>query len=256
MIKFEWSILPEHVERTRRLVESKNDDPFVKARRGRNLAVEKPPITRDEFWTQMVACVLTSQQKGGPNDPVPRFIRQAPNPLTLDRCETQPYLAAYAAQTFCDFGGIRFANKPGKFLGENLSSVQGDTCQEISDALELVRTLQTLQSERSAAKLVARELQGVGPKQARNILQCLGLTRYVIPIDSRFAKWMAEMGAIISLEYLSNSDYYCCVEDGILTLCREASLPPDVLFPCVLDAAMYVSSDGDTWTDAAVAGYY
>ena len=44
-----------------------------------------------------------------------------------------------------------------------------------------------MRRERETARWIASRLVGFGPKQSRNLLQSLGLGRYEIPLDSRFA---------------------------------------------------------------------
>jgi hypothetical protein len=46
--------------------------------------------------------------------------------------------------------------------------------------------------ERIVARVLDEQLRGIGPKQSRNLLQELGLTRYEIPLDSRVAGWLNE----------------------------------------------------------------
>jgi hypothetical protein len=41
---------------------------------------------REDFWKQMVACLLTTQQRSGPTSAVTRFIRTAPFPLAYRTC--------------------------------------------------------------------------------------------------------------------------------------------------------------------------
>src|SRR5262249_34104697 len=90
---------------------------------------------------------------------------------------------------------------------------------------------------------------GFGPKQSRNLLQCLGLTRYEIPIDSRITEWLNEFGFPVHLSapVLGDRAYYCFVMDGVRELCKVS----DVL-PCILDAAIFASSDGQGWTEENV----
>ena len=68
------------------------------------------------------------------------------------------------------------------------------------------------------------------------------MTRYEIPIDSRITKCLNRFGFPLRLSAgsLADEDYYTFISDGIQTLCREAEI-----LPCVLDAAIFVSFDGD-----------
>ena len=95
------------------------------------------------------------------------------------------------------------------------------------------------------AKYIQDRFDGFGPKQSRNVLQALGLTRYEIPIDSRITDWLNEFGFPVRLsgDALSDRNYYNFVSDGIQILCEKCDV-----FPCVLDAAIFSSKDGDGWT--------
>ena len=51
--------------------------------------------------------------------------------------------------------------------------------------------------------------KGVGPTQARNLLQSLGLTWYEIPLDSRVVRWLRDrLGWNISMKSLIRPEYY------------------------------------------------
>ena len=78
--------------------------------------------------------------------------------------------------------------------------------------------------ERSAADFIDDHFVGFGPKQARNLLQGLGLTRYEIPLDSRVAKWLTKFGfpVPVSADALADRPYYHFVSDGVQHLCTSA----------------------------------
>ncbi len=89
------------------------------------------------------------------------------------------------------------------------------------------------------------KFSGFGPKQSRNFLQWLGLTRYEIPIGSRVVKWLKDFGfpGALSADALSDKDYYHFVSDGIQELCRASDI-----YPCLLDAAIFIRLDGKSRT--------
>ena len=91
--------------------------------------------------------------------------------------------------------------------------------------------------------------QGFGPKQSRNFLQALGLTRFEIPIDSRVTEWLNRFGFPVRLSAAALADphYYEFVSDGIQALCAKCGV-----FPCILDAAIFALKDGDAWTEANI----
>ena len=87
----------------------------------------------------------------------------------------------------------------------------------------------------------------VASKQARNILQILGLSRFEIPLDSRITKWLnanLELPYHVSGSGLSNPEYYHFILDIVQDSCSTA----DVL-PCIFDAAVFSSYDTN-WTQS------
>jgi hypothetical protein len=90
------------------------------------------------------------------------------------------------------------------------------------------------------------QLRGFGPKQSRNLLQMLGVTRYEIPLDSRSTRWLNEFGFPLQLsaQALADRGYYHLVLDGMQALCARARV-----YPCVLDAAIFASYDTRPWTE-------
>lgn len=91
----------------------------------------------------------------------------------------------------------------------------------------------------------SNEFHGLGPKQARNLLQALGMTIYEIPIDSRIADWLKknEFPLTVCSSALQDQDYYHFVSDGIQKLCSSANV-----LPCVFDAAIFSSYDNNNWS--------
>jgi len=90
------------------------------------------------------------------------------------------------------------------------------------------------------AEYIAANLKGFGPKQSRNLLQWLGLSRYEIPLDSRITKWLNEFGFPVKLSAtaLQDINYYNFVSDGFQKLAKTADI-----YPCVLDAIIFASYD-------------
>jgi hypothetical protein len=199
----------------------------------------------------MVACLLTSVQRSDANAPITRFNRVQPYPLAYEACLTQENVQEFAQKILSDFGGIRFTTRIPTFLAHNLQLLEGGFWSDILDALEHLRTHQDAETERRTADLIDHNFSGFGPKQSRNLLQALSLSRYEIPLDSRLTKWFNDFGFPVRLSatLLGDRDYYCFVLDGIQELCRAANI-----FPCVLDAAIFARNGG--WTDENVENIY
>lgn len=112
--------------------------------------------------------------------------------------------------------------------------------------METLKDIDSKEEERKIADKLNNDFNGFGPKQSRNFLQSLGLTRYEIPIDSRITNWLNDFGFPVSLTSspLGDKGYYHFVSDGIQELCRKAEI-----YPCILDAAIFSSYDNGEWTD-------
>jgi hypothetical protein len=194
----------------------------------------------------MVGCLLTTQQRSGPNTPVSRFMLRRPFPLSYEVCQKPKDLALFSRGVLRDFGAPRMSTKISTEIAAHMEYLQAGGWKKISNQLEKVRLNPTPETERTAANFFADNLTGIGPKQSRNLLQRLGLSQWEIPIDSRITKWLNADGFPVNLSAgsLADRDYYNFVMEGFQKLCQACHLSP-----CVLDAAIYASFDGDGWND-------
>jgi len=249
MMDIHWLINAGDVARMKTLVESQANNALVLSRQKRNLANAKPAVTKDRFWRAMVCMRLTTRQRSGPESHVARFIRKNPFPLSYEEVRRARRADAFIAKTLKAAGGIRFGDKIANELSQNFSILENG---EWAGTLEQCNRLTRLVSrdvEIEIADHVQRHFLGFGPKQARNLLQSLGLTRYEIPIDSRVTDWLNEFGFPVRLSAtaLADNNYYRFVSDGIQTLCEKCRVPP-----CIFDAAVFALRDASDWTEENV----
>jgi len=139
-----------------------------------------------------------------------------------------------------DFGGIRLTTTISSQLAHNLSLLEDGLWLEVFQVLRELKNGRSAKAERTAAAFIANMFKGFGPKQSRNLLQFLGLTRYEVLVDSRTVKWLRWFGFPLdpSGGSLSNPEYYNLIVDGLQVLCRKARI-----YPCILDAAIFTSFD-------------
>jgi len=244
-----WQIDKSDVERVRALYDAQRNNAFVMNRIHRNVDRNIPQVTKEIFWQAHVAALLTTQQRSGPNTAVSRFLSARPFPLGLERFVEAENLRQVVQTTIADFGGIRRGPTIAKECEKNLEWLNNGGWQRCFQVTDELFNDGNPATERSAAEFVDNNLTGFGPKQARNLLQALGLTKYEIPIDSRVTKWLNRDGFPIRLSAgpLSDSNYYNFVMDGIISLCAAA----DIL-PCVLDAVIFSSFDPEWPADQLV----
>ena len=245
-MKIIWEITPDDVAKVNVFFESQKNSCFVRERTRRNLSDMKCDLSKADFWVAMVGCLLTTQQRSGPDSPISRFLDEKPFPLDYALCAGQADLEKFVGTTLTKFGGIRRATTIGREVKKNYDYLERGGWGAIFDVTTTLRHSSTIAQEREAAAFVDENLAGFGPKQSRNLLQWLGLTKYETPIDSRITKWLNEFGFPFRLTAAALADpyYYQFVEDGLQQLCAASSI-----YPCQMDAAIFASYDGDAWTD-------
>jgi hypothetical protein len=248
-MRIEWIVDDDDVARVTSFYEKHRCNAFVKFRIERNLRADKPPVSRGEVWECLVGCLLTSQQRSGPLTPVSRFIQRRPFPLSYEVCRKQEDLAVFAHGVLSKFGGLRMSSKISGELAANMAFLERDGWMGALAFLNEVRLNPTPETERRAADYLADNLKGIGPKQSRNLLQGVGLSKWETPIDSRITKWLNEIGfpLRLSANALADRNYYNFVSEGFQKLCAASKIPP-----CALDAAIFSSYDSDGWTEENV----
>jgi hypothetical protein len=198
------------------------------------------PSTKEAFWKRMVLCLLTSQQRSTTGSQVDLFEKQLPFPLELDAYETMS--DEQVLQTLKIF---RFGKPVTRYLRTNHSRLFGsdNLWMEIKPSLDQLERQRNSGPpcanhkvlERKVARQLADHLKGIGPKQSRNLLQWLGLTRYETPLDSRVVGWLGDnLGWNISLDSLNDRDGYEFWLDRLQTVCEGVGV-----LPTVFDAAAF-----------------
>ena len=224
------------------IVAQQRNNPIVLARVRRNLAGTRARVSKERFWQALVRCLLTTQQRSGPGSAVMRFNRTRPFALAYSACVGERDLRAFVKRTISAFGGIRRAPTLAAQIADNFRLLEDGLWPQVQH--EIARLTEggavARTTEVEVADFINGRLAGFGPKQARNLLQGLGLTRYEIPIDSRVSKWLKEFGfpAPLSPAALSDRGYYHFISTAVVELCERSGV-----FPCVLDAAVFTSFD-------------
>lgn len=259
MAQVEWEFSDEEINNVIEITANQEDNPFVQKRWEQNVEVTDIKITHEQFWNAHLAALLTSQQRSGPDSHVSRFLKNKIETVSLDRCRDADDVSSFVSETLQNHGGIRYYNNIGDACEANLERLDTGGWEELWCELETLMEARTRkpkasdsQRERKIATYLSEQVAGdglhrVGAKQARNILQILGLTRYEIPLDSRITKWL---NANFDLPYhvsgagLGNAEYYHFIMDLVQDSCSTAEI-----LPCVFDAAVFSSYDTD-WTKA------
>lgn len=248
-MNFCWTIDQADLDSVKIFVSTYQSNPFVQVRAVRNLRQLKQPVGRLEFWKQMVAARMSSVQRSGANSAVLKLLRTNPFPLSYDQVASLVDVDGprdLIASTIRSHGGIRFPNKIAEDLSNNLDKLNvGNGWVTTLQKVNSLVVPADARKEREVARFLQQLLHGFGPKQSRNLLQSLGLTRYEIPIDSRITKWLRnfDFPVVLNAATLADAEYYEFVLDAVQALCARSGI-----FPCILDAAIFASFDGGEWT--------
>lgn len=249
-MKFIWQIEDNDIRRVKNFYNKQKNNSFVLRRVRRNVGKNIPDFSREIFWNAMISCLLTTQQRSGPNSSVTKFICSNPFPLDYSRCKEKKAdnLQKFIEKTIRDFGGLRRGKNIGKEVDNNFHWLEGGGWYDIekmyrelnSEDKKVERKWAEFLIDKDSKNRKIKRLKGFGPKQSRNLLQSLGLTKYEIPIDSRSTKWLRKFGFPITLSAgaLADRNYYNFVLDALQKLCEGSSV-----YPCILDAAIFSSFD-------------
>ncbi len=239
-----WNISQADIIKVNKVVKD-NDNAFLRERQFRNIEKNNILLDKNIIIKTMIMCLLTSQQRSGPNSTVGKFLQLEPFPITQEKLTMKSNVKHFVMETLVNNDLNRFVNRISSFFSFNYQLILDNNWKIIEDLDEL-RNFDSKTQERDFADKLADEFKGFGPKQSRNFLQALGLTKYEIPIDSRITSWLNNIGFPLSLasQPLGDLSYYHFVLDGIQELSEKAGV-----YPCILDAAIFSSFDKDKWTN-------
>lgn len=244
-MKLIWQIEDDDIRKVKSFFEANQDNAFVAKRIERNIKKAIPQFLNDIFWEAMISCLLTTQQRSGPNSAITKFTCTKPFPLNYSVYKTAADPKAFAESILTNFGGIRRAKTISEEIRANFNWLENGGWVVINEIVKKLSESQAMEVERKSAEIVMENLKGFGPKQSRNLLQALGLTKYEIPIDSRITKWLTTFGFPIKLSAsaLGDENYYNFVQDGFQKICAACDI-----FPCVMDAIIFSSFD-EEWPE-------
>ena len=244
-MKMRWHIEDSDIERVKKVIEDQAEAQLVKDRQ-QNLVSQKSEVGKEAFWCRMVKARLTTQNRVGPGTPVEIFVRKRPFPLSYERVRSKRNVERFIAETVKQARIGKF-NNTARDLAFNWSYLKsGEWEQALHECNRLTKLpaetdeKERKKTERAVANYIEDTFKGFGPKQSRNLLQMLGLTRYEIPIDSRLSKWLKPCLSPVALTspLLGDRAFYEFVQDGIQELCKQAGT-----VPCLFDASVFTAME-------------
>lgn len=200
----------------------------VKRRITINIDNGKREVTKEKFWRSLLLGVITS----GKRESAVKKLKNLPI-FDFNAVSQQKDRKFFFSENLSAFGcQEKFAH----YLDHNYKKMDTEW-ETILKSLEAVKEDTSLEKERNIV-LDFQEFLGIGSKQSRNMLQMLGFSQYVIPIDSRIKKGLCKLGGVampIDKKSFSNEKIYREVEDQINDLCKKLGI-----VPCILEACLYL----------------
>lgn len=243
-MNFNWTVTDRDVGALKACVleAKRRGDEYVRYREETNVTGPPPVFSRERFWLSLISGLLTSQQRSTRGSPVSNLMEETSFPLTLEVLARYSDAEAFAHEFLTARGGIRFTNKIPRRMKSGLAWLDSGGWAKVEEYF--VQLLGTRSSEpnathipveRGAAHFIDVQFEGFGPKQARNLWQDLGLTRFETPLDRRVGRWMNDhLSCKIEIDQLGDEVYYCGVLDYLQAICQKAGV-----LPCVFDAAAF-----------------
>jgi hypothetical protein len=238
-MEFEWRIAAQHLNLYRAFIAAYAEHEFVQVRKARNIEHVGVSISKQIFWRTLVGCMLTTQQKSGKGSHVSNFFEEGHEIFDVQHCLKSTNLAKEAQRAIAKHH-LRFGERIGGQLEQAAKCLADGGWRKVSQELKSIFSYTTAKKERNVGRFLQKTFKGIGPKQSRNLIQWMGLSRYEIPLDSRVVSVLRELHFPVPLSpaALSDENYYCFVEDGIHLLMERIDC-----YPCVFDACAFASRE-------------
>ncbi len=241
-----WEIDSPSLARWRDFVGKNAKNRMVIERRQRNIKRSGIDLSKPNLWRVFVGCQVTTQQRSGPNTPVSKFLASGSPALDYGACKRSNSVQGLLVQELSN-AGLRRAQT----MSDNLASILNllETGGEWKTLLQHLTTLERNTTQMKELKVVQylqsqclkqKKYPGFGPKQARNFIQWVGLSRYEVPLDSRVLKKLGEFGCtfVPQAAALSDETVYRFVQEGVQKIAASLNI-----YPCILDACIFSSFD-------------
>jgi len=238
-VEFKWVITTNHKKRYRDFIERYKEHTIVKKRISRNVKHENLDLSKASFWRTLVGCLLTTQQRSGKGTRIALFLESNDTLLDVNHCLRTKNLAEIAQKTLSQ-NGIRRNNLIAGEIENARAWLANHGWQSIKSHLDVISSRTTVEKERLVANFFQENFKGIGPKQSRNLIQWIGLSKYEIPLDSRIVRVLRKLNFPVPLSSsaLSDEKYYCFIEDGVQLIMSEIGV-----YPCIFDACAFASGE-------------
>lgn len=241
-----WKINRSTLKQWRDFVDKHKNNDFVIKRERKNIKRKDIDLSRQNIWRTLVGCQVTTVQRSGPNSNVSRFLKSSSSALNHITCKKSPCIEKMI-EIECSAAGLRRGTTIAKNLASIIENLEAGEWKVLQEHLSTLETYPTQKKERTVVHyLQSGAFPGLGPKQSRNFIQWLGLSRYEIPLDSRVLKHLRKFGCsyVPKGAALSDENVYIFMQDGLQQVAKLLGI-----FPCLLDACIFSSFDNEPYIE-------
>jgi hypothetical protein len=238
-MEFKLVIKKKDIRLVKDICQQQCDHSLYKERMSVNIRHTKLRLKKEALWKIIINCLLTTQQRSGKDSAINKFLRSKKyGAIKLAVVLGKKDRKFHINKQLNSVWRANVISEHAASILEYLERTNWQLLYEINSKSSYKRTRET---EREFAKSIAenKELIGLGPKQARNLLQMTGYSIYEIPIDSRITDWLNANDIFpfkLSSKSLSDNNFYGFLNDAIIELCARAGVEP-----CLFDAAVFSS---------------
>ena len=238
-MKAVWEIDESSLAFWKKIVQENKHKGVPVRRLNMNVKREGIVLTKNDIWRVMLGCQVTSAQRSGPDSLVSQFMNSKSKALSYKICGEQKNLEKFIQS---EIKQLRFNVNIAKRQARIFEHLENGGWKPLLDALKIIEITPTKAKERAVIDhLTSGNFPGLGPKQARNFIQWLGLSQHVIPLDSRVFRRMKEYGVSPvpkKAEGMGEEPLYRFFEDGLGQIAKKVGV-----LPCMLDACIFASFD-------------
>lgn len=238
-MKLLWDFNTRDINRWEEFINDNINNEFVLDRVERNLNRKHVILSKQRLWYVHIGCQVTTQQKSGPDSLVSTFLNSDSDALSYKKCVKAKNLESLLRKEFKK-ASLRRSSVMAKYLADIFRQLEDGEWKILTNHLKTLKKRTTKNKERKVAEYISMTFKGLGPKQSRNYMQWLGLSRYEIPLDSRITKTMKKLGFkfVPKANALSDEMVYLLTQDGLQELSKILGI-----YPCILDACIFSSFD-------------
>lgn len=161
-MEINWHVTEKDILNVQSLI-AKNQNPFVENRISKNVKKIGIILDKDAFLKGMIMCLLTTQQRSGPNSLVAKFLLIKPFPITFTNVLESTNIENFVRETLFQNGLTRYINRISLFFAKNFQKLEKEKWKMLIKISEQINIQSTKESERHIADEIQQRISWAWP---------------------------------------------------------------------------------------------